>query len=746
MERSKSKGLVTILILLAALAGFVFLGFKSLKSIRKNYLGLDLSGGASITYQAEGDPTDEEMDDTVYKLQQRVSNYSTEAQVSKELGSKRIRIDIPGISSDQADKILTELGQPGTLSFQDPSGNEIISGAMVKSAKDVSGKDSTTGASTYSVVLTFNDEGTKAFGDATTKLVQQRIAIIYDGKMISNPIVNEPITGGTCYIEGMQSAQEAKDLASSIRIGSLKVPLTEVQMSMVGAQLGQSAITTSYHAGLVGCIAVAVFMLIIYWLPGLAAALALALYAALTVCLVRAFHITLTLPGIAGIILSVGMAVDANVIIFTRIREEIGNGKTVRSAVKTGFHKALSAIIDGNVTTLIAAAVLNFMGTGTIKGFAQTLALGVVVSMFTAIFITRAWLNAFCNIGLDQEKLFGSIGERNTIDFVGKKKVFFGLAIAAIASGFIGMAVWGAKTGSPLNFGLDFKGGSSMTITFDKDVSLDEFDSNIKPVIYGVTNDNNIQAAKVQGTNQITVKTRELDDTEMANMKAALAASDYKVDTNNIQYDRISGVISSEMRKNAMLAVVISLILMLIYIAIRFSDIRFAVSAILCLCHDVLVLFACYVLFRWSVDSSFIACMLTLVGYSINDTIVVFDRIRENGNVHRDWTREELANRSVTETFSRSLFTSLTTFMTIFVLFLMGVASIRDFTLPLMVGTICGTYSSIAIATPLWYLMERHHDKKKAAVRVAEENKKEAERAAKKAAKSKTADSAKKSK
>lgn len=729
MENNKNRGFITLLILLAILAGIGFLGYRSLKEIKHNQLGLDLSGGVSITYQAtDENPSDQDMSDTVFKLQQRVTSYSAEAQVYRE-GKNRIKIDIPGVSD--ADAILEELGKPGSLTFTDPSGNVILTGDQVKSAKGAI--DQTNGQKTYYVELTFNDEGKQKFADATTKLVGQNIAIIYDGKTYSNPVVREAITGGECRIDGMESYEEANNLASTIRIGSLKVELTKVQSSVVGAQLGQNAITTSVKAGIVGFAAVALFMLVIYWLPGVAAALALALYVALTVFFIWAFHITLTLPGIAGIILSVGMAVDANVIIFTRIREEIGNGKTVRSAVKTGFHKALSAIIDGNVTTLIAALVLFVMGTGTIKGFAETLALGVVVSMFTAITITRSWLYAFCDIGLDKEKFFGSISARKPINFIGMRKIFFTVAIVAIASGFIGLGVWGAKTGRPLNLGLDFQGGNSTTITFDKDLTLEEIDQKVKPIFASVTKDNEIQASKIQGTNQVNIKTRTLSIEENKALDEALQNSEYQLKMENIQSESISGVISSEMRRGAVIAVILALFLMLIYIAIRFSDILFASSAILCLVHDTLVLFACYVIFRWSVGSSFIACMLTLVGYSINDTIVVFDRIRENMHTNTKLSREELVNKSITETFSRSLFTSLTTFMTIFVLFILGVSSIRDFTLPLMVGTICGTYSSIAIASPLWYLMENAAAKKKKVAAAAEQAKKEAEKATKKA-------------
>jgi len=353
MKSEKGKGALRLLVLLAVLVGFLYLAFDSMRG-NKIKLGLDLAGGVSITYQAkEENPSSQDMKDTIFKLQRRVETYSTEAQVYQE-GRNRINIDIPGVSD--ANQILEDLGRPGSLTFVDPSGNTILTGDQVKSAKPAQMQNKTTGQSQYLVELVFTEEGSKAFAEATSKLVGQHIAIIYDGRTYSNPVVKEAITGGTCQIDGMQSYDEADQLASTIRIGSLRLELEELRSNVVGAQLGQQAIHTSLKAGAVGFLAIVAIMVGIFWLPGLAASLALALYISLTVCLISAFDITMTLPGIAGIILSVGMAVDANVIIFTRIREEIGLGRSVREAVKSGFHKALSAIVDGNITTLIAAA------------------------------------------------------------------------------------------------------------------------------------------------------------------------------------------------------------------------------------------------------------------------------------------------------------------------------------------------------------------------------------------------------
>ena len=485
---------------------------------------------------------------------------------------------------------------------------------------------------------------------------------------------------------------------------------------MVGAQLGSQAISSSLKAAAIGLVIVMVFMIIVYAVPGVAAALALAIYTALVIATLYLFEITLTLPGIAGIILSIGMAVDANVIIFARIREEIASGKSVITAMKNGFHKAMSAILDGNITTLIAAIVLMGLGSGTVKGFAYTLMIGIILSMFTALVVTRWILYSFYWLGLRDEKFYGCAKERKTINFLQKRYVFFAISIAVIAAGFIGMGVHKASGQNSLNYGLDFMGGTSTTADFGKEYTIEDIENDIIPVVKEVTGDSNIQANKVEGTTQITIKTRTLSKEERDDLNNKLADS-FDVDESTITFQSISSTISGEMRADAVKAVIISTICMLIYIWFRFKDIRFGASAIIALIHDVLVVLTVYALMRISVGNTFIACMLTIIGYSVNDTIVIFDRIRENLALkHGKQTREDLmevANRSLTQTLSRSINTSITTFIMVFMLFLLGVASIREFALPLMAGMICGAYSSICIATELWYVMKVHLGKNK---------------------------------
>lgn len=714
----KSKAAVILVAILAAFAGLAYYASIILSSTGIGEemsipLGLDLSGGVSITYQVmDENPSAEDMSDTIYKLQKRVESYSTEASVY-QVGDDRIAVEIPGVTD--ASKILEELGNPGSLEFQLSDGTVFMTGDQVADAQAATTTDQY-GNKQYVVQLTLTDEGAKTFGDVTSENVGKALPIVYDGEIISYPTVQEAITGGTAQISGQSTFEEAQTLATQIRIGSLSLQLSELESSVVGAQLGSQAISSSLKAAAIGLVIVMIFMIIVYAVPGVAATLALAIYTALVIATLYLFEITLTLPGIAGIILSIGMAVDANVIIFARIREEIAAGKSVITAMKTGFHKAMSAILDGNITTLIASVVLMSLGSGTVKGFAYTLMIGIILSMFTALVVTRWILYAFYWLGLRDEKFYGRAKERKTINFLQKRYVFFGISLAIIAAGFIGMGAHKASGQNSLNYGLDFMGGTSTTADFGKEFTIEDIEKDIIPAVKEVTGDSNIQANKVEGTTQITIKTRTLSKEERDTLNQTLA-DNFDVDESTITFQSISSTVSGEMRADAFKAVIISTICMLIYIWFRFKDIRFGASAIIALVHDVLVVLTVYALMRISVGNTFIACMLTIIGYSVNDTIVIFDRIRENlAAKHGKQTKEslmEIANRSLTQTLSRSINTSWTTFVMVFMLFILGVTSIREFALPLMAGLICGAYSSICIATELWYVMKIHVGKNK---------------------------------
>ena len=715
----KSKAAVILAVILAAFVGLAYYASIILSStgIGEDMsipLGLDLSGGVSITYQVvDENPSAEDMSDTIYKLQKRVDSYSTEASVY-QVGDDRITVEIPGVQD--ANEILEDLGNPGSLEFQMPDGSVFMTGDMVADAQAATQTD-TYGNKEYVVALKLTDEGAKIFGEVTSENIGKNLPIVYDGETISYPRVQTAITGGEAQITGMADFEEAETLATQIRIGSLSLQLSELESSVVGAQLGSQAIASSLKAGAIGLAIVMVFMIVMYAVPGLAASLALAIYTTLVIATLYLFDITLTLPGIAGIILGIGMAVDANVIVFARIREEIATGKSVQTSMKIGFQKAMSAILDGNITTLIASVVLMALGSGTVKGFAYTLMIGIILSLFTAMVVTRYILYSLYALGLKSEKLYGRAKERKSIDFIGKKAVFFTISGIIIAAGLISMGVHSATEGKALNYGLDFMGGTSTTADFGKDMTIEDIENDIVPYVEKVTGDSDVQATKVEGTTQVTIKTRTLSLDERQELEDTLAEN-CDVDASTITSQSISSTISGEMRSDALKAVIVSCIFMLLYIWFRFKDIRFAASAILALVHDVLVVITVYALVRISVGSTFIACVLTIVGYSINDTIVIFDRIRENLALKTGkQTAEELrevANKSLTQTLSRSINTSITTFIMVVMLYILGVASIRDFSLPLMAGLVCGAYSSICIATELWYVMKVHLGKNKA--------------------------------
>ena len=740
MKRLKS--VFALILMLALLGGLgysavVGLGDDKSGSLESIPLGLDLAGGVSITYEVVGEenPDKEDMADTIYKLQQRVDQYSTESLVYQE-GSNRINIEIPGVSD--ANAILEELGQPGNLYFiaqTDSEGNAnyemkldsvyglfrtyelnktieelqangsiVLTGSDVESAQAVYQQDSY-GGNEPVVSLTFTEEGAKAFADATTKAFanNESIGIYYDGRFISVPTVQAAITDGKAVITGMSDYEDASQLASNIRIGGLKLQLNELRSNVVGAQLGSDAIRTSLIAAAVGFGLIALFMIFFFRILGLSATLALAFYSGLMVFMLSAFDQTLTLPGIAGIILSIGMAVDANVLVFSRIKEEIAGGKDVDAARKAGYHKALSSIVDGNVTTFIVAFWLFILGTGSIKGFAITLMFGIVLSMFTALVVTRLITSIFYGIGLTHPALYGKAKAAPKFDFVGKRKIFYGVSCAIVVAGFIAMGVNSAQGKGAFNYSLDFVGGTSTTVTFDEAKELADLEKTVAADIKEAAGINQISIQTVTGTNQVIFKTSTLTVDQREAVEDVLV-NNYGVSADNIAAETISSVISSEMRVDAIIALLVSLVCMLIYIWIRFKDIKFGTAAIIALAHDALVVIVSYAFTRFAVGNTFIAVVLTIIGYSINDTIVTFDRIRENlANAKSKKEYAELVNGSVGQTVTRSLFTSATTFFTVCALYVFGVADIKAFALPLMVGVICGTYSSIFIASPMWY-------------------------------------------
>ena len=721
MKYNMTKKVCYSIIIAAMAIGFTLIaifgidenGSGSAKDIN---LGLDLAGSVSITYEIQEDnPTSQDVDDTIYKLQKRVEGKSTESQVYKA-GDNRITVEIPGVTD--ANEILQELGTPGSLEFLDSDGytawangeeyTPLLTGSDVKGAQaytDTSSSSSSS-SSSFGVQLTFTDEGSTKFAEATKANLNKIIYIVYDGEVKSAPTVQSEITGGTASITNMESFESADTLATFVRIGSIPLTLQEVSSNIVGAQLGHDAITTSLYAAILGLVLLCVFMIAIYRIPGVVATIALWIYTTGVLILVSVYDLTLTLPGIAGIILGIGMAVDANVIIYTRIREEIAAGRAVESAITTGYSKALSAIVDGNVTTLISAAVLYIFGSGPIKGFATTLAVGIVASMFTALVITRVIMKLLYNFGFTDPKWYGKTVHKKTFNVLGIRKWCFIGSIVVIVAGFIGMGAFSAAGKKTLNYSLEFVGGTTTTFTFDKEYTQAEIENDMIPIIKTAANVTEVQQQKVQNSTKVSFKTKDLTLDQREAMENAVTAKYPVQDGTIVESDTISSSVSAKTKRDAFVSVIIATVCMLIYIWFRFRDIRFAAAAVIALIHDVLIVMTFYALARVSVGTTFIACMLTIVGYSINGTIIIFDRIREklkSANAKTDIT--ELVNSSITYTFTRNVNTTLTTLIMLVCLLIFGVASVKEFAAPLIVGILAGAYSSICITSALWYIM-----------------------------------------
>ena len=736
MKKTKRKAVINLIIFFLLLAGGIYM---AIAGVGKNEsgktanvpLGLDLQGGLSVTYEIQDEkPSKDEIDATVDKLQRRVDEYSSEGEVYQE-GDDRITVEIP-LNTEKVDAhdVLDQLGQPGQLLFLDSENytiwqqnqnngtddayEAVLTGSDIKNAQ--AGVDDSGTVKDYVVQLQFTEEGAQKFATATAANIGKPIYIIYDGKVASAPTVQSAITDGNAVINKISDYDEAENLAATIKIGALPLELKQIQYNIVGAKLGQKAVSTSLIAGAIGFGLVCILMIVLYRFPGFLASLALTGYVVLMLLILSIRHITLTLPGIAGIILSIGMAVDANVIIFTRIREEISAGSGVRAAVKAGFSKALSAILDGNITTLIATVVLMILGSGSIKGFAVTLMLGIVLSMFTALFVTKMLLNSFLELGVQNPKMYGKAKEPKIHGYVKNFKICGIASLIVIIAGLAFLGVNHSRIGKSLNYSLEFTGGTSTTATFAEDdvYTLERAESEVAPAIAEAVgiDAGTIQIQTVEGNNQVIFKTSELTEEQSAKIDDLLKSQFKATEVDN---QSISSTISGEMKKDAIVAIAVSSVLMLLYIAFRFSDVKFGVSAVLALVHDVLVVFAAYSIGTLSVGNTFIACMLTIVGYSINETIIIFDRIRENMRTQDSKeSLEELVNKSIGQTFTRTIYTSLTTFIMVFVLFVMGVTSLKEFTFTLMLGIVCGAYSSVCITGPLWYTMKKKFSKKNA--------------------------------
>lgn len=709
------KKILAVVIVLIIVAGWylTIFGAGPVQPIKDRIkLGLDIKGGVYVVMEAKTDLTGEElrknMEQTQAVIEERVNQMGLAEPVVTIEGEKRIRVELPG--AEDAQEAIEQIGKTAQLQFALADGTIVLDGGNVKDASVATDNES----AGYAVAIEFDSKGADLFYDATTKAYNKQITskvegvpddaimILLDNQIVSAPSVNKgPISGGSCSITGNFTQEEASNLAALIRGGALPLTLEEVNSSVQSAKIGYDALEMSVYAGFIGLVLILIIMFVAYRGLGMAANLALLLYVVVVLNIMAAMGSVLTLPGIAGIILSVGMAVDANVIIFARIREEIAGGRTIAAATEKGFKRAMSTVIDSQVTTLIAAVILYEIGTSSVKGFAWTFMIGIVVGIFTAVVVTQLYVGLIANSRKFARRSFFGINKNNkaTFDikkelhFIKYRKVFYAISVIIIITGL----AFGLIRG--LNYGIDFTGGTMIQMDMGKTVKTAEVEKAIKEynldpeIIYSGENNE-----------QIVIRTiKSLDSDQRAEVISTINKNFGTTEKDVVSEELFGPSIGKELRNNAFIAVILAGICMLIYIRFRFAQWKFGGAALLGVLHDVIIVIAFYAIFNITINNPFIAGILTVLGYSINDTIVVFDRIRENLKEKRSANLEHLIDQSITQTLGRSLMTSVTTLIVMIPLLIMAGEAIREFVFPLMVGIIAGAYSSIAVCSPLYY-------------------------------------------
>ena len=691
-------------------------------------LGLDLVGGSRIVYEAQipegydmanlGD----DMNSVQKVIRQRLTDKGfTEATVTLT-GDNRVTVEIPQITNPE--EAVQTLGTTAQLRFLDEDGTEWLTGEDISKASYGYGRPTGTEvADVHYVQVQFTSEGRQKFAEATASVAARstenggdgtnQLYIVMDDQIISYPSVGSTIDSDSCVISGSFTRESAQELADLINAGQIPFSLTQVELRSVGPQLGADAMRTSLIAGAIGVLLVCLFMLIVYRIPGLVACLALGFYIVIEALIFSLIRVNLSLPGIAGIILSIGMAVDANVVIFERIKEELRAGKTVKSAIESGFKRAFTAILDSNVTTLIAAAVLFFLGTGTIVGFATTLGIGVIVSMFTALTVTHFLLNRMVDFRIRSPKAYGLNDHalRPRIAVIKKFKVFGGISVLLVATGLVSLILlpFGQNF---FNLSIDFAGGTEMEFAMHQKV-----DQNLQTEIADLFEEaTGVAASSVTSsgdTNEnVLIRSTSIDSEKRAAVIDKMTETYGLADTDIYNNNDVSASVGSDLQRAAFLCAVVAIVLMLIYITIRF-ELTSGLAAVVCLVHDLLIMLSVYVWLQIPLDGNFIAAALTIFGYSINASIIVFDRVRENLRTARKEPFEEVAERSVWQTMGRTINTSLTTLFTVGMIFILGVPSLKQFTLPLIVGILAGAWSSIMLSSSLWAFFRKKFRKKR---------------------------------
>ena len=687
-------------------------------------LGLDLVGGSRIVYEAEIPDgynqanLADDMNSVQKVIRQRLTDKGfTEATVTLT-GDNRVTVEIPQITNPE--EAVQTLGTTAQLTFIDADGKEWLTGSDIKKATYGYGRPTGNEVTdVHYVQVQFTSEGQKKFAEATGNIAARTdgtniMAIVMDNQVISSPSVSSQIDSDSCVISGSFTRDSASELADLINAGQIPFSLKQVELRSVGPQLGADAMRTSLIAGAIGIVLVMLFMLIVYRIPGLVASIALCFYMVIEALIFSLVRVNLSLPGIAGIILSIGMAVDANVIIFERVKEELKNGKTVKSAIDSGFKRAFTAILDSNITTLIACAVLFFLGTGTIVGFATTLGIGVIVSMFTALTVTHFLLNRMVDFRVRNPKAYGLRDReagKQRFAILKNFKIFGGISALLVVTGLIALIL--LPFGKNLfNLSIDFAGGTEMEFNMHTEVTQD-----VQTEVSGLFKDaTGVDASSVtssgDGNEDVLIRSTSITSEQRAAVIDKMLEKYSLADTDILNNNDVSASVGSDLQRSAVICSVLAIVLMMLYITFRF-EMTSGMAAVCCLMHDLLIMLSVYVWLQIPLDSNFIAAALTILGYSINASIIVFDRVRENLRTARREDFASVAERSVWQTMGRTINTTLTTLFTIGMVFILGVPSLKQFTLPLIVGILAGGWSSVLLSCSLWNVFRKKFRKKR---------------------------------
>lgn len=717
---NKSTCWIVALIILATTYLSIFgleIGSFKVPAANEMRFGIDIRGGVEAYYfpkDYEGNPTDAELESAKGIIEERCDAQNIldrDITIDKERNAILVRFPWKADETEfDAEKAITELGETALLTFRDPDGNILLEGGNVKNAE--AGNDPQTGLPV--VVLEFDAEGAEKFENATGSLVGKNMAIYMDEILLSNPNVKEKIAGTSAVITGLESMDYARDLASKINSGALPFSLESKNYSVISPIMGDKALDVMVYAGLIAFALICLFMIFYYRLPGIVAVFALMLQVAGQLLALSVPQITLTLPGIAALILSIGMGVDANIITAERIKEEIADGKTVMAAVHSGFHKAFSSVFDGNITVIIVAIILMIFGSGTMLSFGYSLLTGVILNFLCGVLASKLMMKSVCQYKAFKKSSFYGNGKKKekVIPFYKKRKIYYLISVAIIVIGVITMFTNGVK------FDIQFQGGAMLNYSYSGDVDVAEAEAIAEEIL---ARDCDIQTKAEIATGRtklvFNVSGKEgIASDAQANLTAALNEAFPENEFESYDVSVVEPFIGKDFAADSIKAIIFSIILIILYVWFSFrkvSGLSAGVTGIIALFHDVLMVFFTFVIFGIPVNDSFIAAALTILGFSINDTIVIYDRVRENKKLLGKGTPiEEIVDKSISQSISRSVNTNLCTLLSVVIVFvfayLQDIDSITSFALPMIFGIISGCYSTICIAGPIWTGWQKH--------------------------------------